>query len=291
MDRKPRIGPGEFDVDPGRQQEAIERYGEGRGLIGGDPNRRPAHVRWRPIPEEQPYCRLIDMSAEKRARLDGFLQDNGNPEEPEGTRTDSEDAEGTQGAIEGLGGVSENLEKLGHQRRPLEVEIGFGTGEFLIGRAAAQSERRFLGFEVKRELCRAIIPQMQAQALANLWISDDDARWALPQLGLAGQVDIIHILYPDPWWKKRHQVKRLFNAPFVELLSDLLAPNGLLHVRSDVGGYAHFIEQAVGEHGGFGADDPTLARPFDENPPTRREAFCREIRRPVFVMAFRREAN
>ncbi len=73
MERQLRLGRADFDVDPGQQQEAIERYDEGRGLIGGDPNRRPGHVRWRPIPEEQPYFRLIDVSAEKRARLDDVL--------------------------------------------------------------------------------------------------------------------------------------------------------------------------------------------------------------------------
>ena len=89
-----------------------------------------------------------------------------------------------------------------------------------------------------------------------------------------------------PWWKKRHQVKRLFNPPFVELLHELLTLGGLLHVRSDVEGYAEFIEQAVKEHGGFSVNDPTLATPFDENPPTRREAYCREIGRPFWVMCF-----
>ena len=258
MERKPRVGRGEFDVDPARQQEAIDRYDEGRGLIGGDPNRRPGHVRWRPIPEEQPYFRLIDVSEEKRAQVDAFLHEEGNSEEP---------------------GRSECL---------LEIEIGFGTGEFLLGRAAANVERRFLGFEVKRDLCRGLIPQIQKRELTNLWICDDDARWALPQLDLAGRVDVIHILYPDPWWKKRHQVKRLFNLPFVELLHELLAPGGLLHVRSDVEGYAEFIEQAVKEHGGFSANNSALAAFFDENPPTRREAYCREIGRPFRIMSFAR---
>ncbi len=68
------------------------------------------------------------------------------------------------------------------------------------------------------------------------------------------------MLYPDPWWKRRHQVKRLFTLPFLDLVHDLLAPGGLLHVRSDVEGYAEYIEQVVAEHGGFTANDPALPR-------------------------------
>lgn len=272
MERPLRLGRPDFDVDPGQQQEAIERYDEGRGLIGGDPNRRPAHVRWRPIPEEQPYFRLIDVSEEKRARLADFLAG-----ELGGTQRNSGEFDGDVGSVRTV-----------KARSPLEVEIGFGTGEFLLGRAEVNPARRFLGFEVKRDLCRSVVKQVQRAGLENVWISDDDARWALPQLELAGRVDVIHVLYPDPWWKRRHQVKRLFTLPFLDLVTELLTPGGLLHVRTDVEGYAHLVEQVTAEHGGFFANDPAMAAPFDADPPTRREAYCREIDRPFWLLGFRK---
>ena len=241
-----RVGRDEFKTDLARQQQDDERYAEGRGLIGGDPARRPAHVRWQPIPEDQPYFRLIDISDAKRARLDAFLH---------------------------------------QQQGPLEIEVGFGSGEFLLGRAAANSGRRFLGFEVKRNLCRSVIREATAQALGNLWISDDDARWALPQLRLSGRVDVIHILYPDPWWKRKHQARRLFRPPFVALLHELLAPGGLLHVRSGVEGYVRLIAQVIIGHGGFAASDPLLGASFNEGPPSRREEFCLRLWPPVCGIA------
>lgn len=272
MHRPLPLGRPDFDVHPGQQQEAIERYDDGRGLIGGDPNRRPAHVRWRPIPEEQPYFRLIDVSAEKRARLADFLEGE------------------LGGTVRNSGELSPAVESAGNVRSqaPFEVEIGFGMGEFLLGRSQAQRGRRFLGFEVKRDLCRLVVRSIGQAGLGNVWISDDDARWALPQLGLAGRVDVIHVLYPDPWWKRRHQVKRLFSLPFLDLVHELLIPGGLLHVRTDVEGYAQFIEQVVGEHGGFDANDQALAALFDADPPTRREAYCREISRPFWVLGWRK---
>ncbi|HSN78200.1 MAG TPA: hypothetical protein VL334_24275 [Anaerolineae bacterium] len=158
----------------------------------------------------------------------------------------------------------------------------------MVGRAGANLGRRFVGFEVKRDLCRGLVKQVQRAGLENVWISDDDARWALPQLELACRVDVIHVLYPDPWWKRRHQVKRLFTLPFLDLMHELLAPDGLLHVRSDVEGYAQYIEQVVAEHGGFAANDPAQAALFDADPPTRREAYCREINRPFWILGFRK---
>lgn len=156
----------------------------------------------------------------------------------------------------------------------------------MLGRAAAHPGRRFLGFEVKRELCRDVAKEIEAAGLANVWISDDDARWALPQLDLAGRVAVVHVLYPDPWWKRRHHAKRLFRLPFVAMVHDLLAPGGLLHVRSDVAGYAQLVEQVVADHGGFSANDPSLAALFAADPPTRREAFCRSVGRPYWVLCF-----
>lgn len=275
-----RVGRAEFEVDPARQRFDDSRYDQGRGLIGGDPRLRPAHVRWQPIPEEQPYFRLIDISAGKRARLAAFLgtagdEENGGKEEKEGEgegQERSEERRETERAATG----------------PLEVEIGFGSGEFLLGRAAAHPERRFLGFEVKRDLCQDVVRAIEAARLRNVWISDDDARWALPQLDLTGRVAVVHVLYPDPWWKRRHHAKRLFRFPFVALVHSLLEPGGLLHVRTDVEGYAELIQQVVTEHGGFSANDPALADRFSADPPTRREAFCRSIGRPYWVMAFKR---
>lgn len=269
-----RVGRAEFDVDLARQHFDDSRYGQGRGLIGGDPRLRPAHVRWQPIPEEQPYFRLIDISAGKRARLAAFLGTAGNA--------------GKEGKGEGQEGSEEGRGTEGAATGPLEIEIGFGSGEFLLGRAAAHPERRFLGFEVKRDLCQDVVRAIEAAGLGNVWISDDDARWALPQLDLTGRVAVLHVLYPDPWWKRRHHAKRLFRLPFVALVHSLLEPGGLLHVRTDVEGYAELIQQVVTEHGGFSANDPALAKLFSADPPTRREAFCRSIGRPYWVMAFKR---
>lgn len=243
-----KVGRDEFLIDPALQEENDERYEDGKGLIGGDPSRRP--TQGRPIPESQPYFRLMDISPEKRARLDMFLQ-----------------------------------------ARPLEVEVGFGSGEFLVGRAAVHRDRHFLGFEVKRHLCRAVVRRTQREGLDNLWAGDEDARWVLPQLNLAGRVEVMHVLFPDPWWKRKHQAKRLFRTPFVALVSELLVPGGLLHVRTDVDGYAQMVEMVIGEFGSFSRNQPELASAFDEHPPTRREEFCRSIGRPFWVLAFQRQGQ
>ena len=67
-----KVGPDEFTVDEARLQRALERYHEGKGLIGGDPRKRP---RWlHPLPPEPAHAfRLLQSSPEHIARLKQFL--------------------------------------------------------------------------------------------------------------------------------------------------------------------------------------------------------------------------
>ena len=91
---------------------------------------------------------------------------------------------------------------------PLEIEIGFGRGDFLLDRAARRPERWFVGFEVRTKAVRLALRRLENRRLENLWLSDDDARVGL-QLAIPDQrVDALHVLFPDPWWKAQHKVKR-----------------------------------------------------------------------------------
>ena len=117
-----RLGRDDFEVDPEQQQEATERYDDGRGLIGGDPNRRPDHIRWRPIPEAADYLRLIDVSGEKRALLEEFLHGKGNEgkEGNDGQRVRGAEGQKSKGSDRIGVAWTENLEyrrRTSHERQ------------------------------------------------------------------------------------------------------------------------------------------------------------------------------
>jgi tRNA (guanine-N7-)-methyltransferase len=48
----------------------------------------------------------------------------------------------------------------------------------------------------------------------------------------------VHIFFPDPWHKARHNKRRLIQSPFVQLLTSRLAPGGTLHCATDWQDYA-----------------------------------------------------
>ena len=95
-------------------------------------------------------------------------------------------------------------------------------------------------------------------------------------------------IYTKPLCPYCIRAKRLFKPSFVALVHELLAPRGILHVRTDVEGYAQLIEESMADHSGFAPNDPTLASLFEADPPTRREAFCLSINRPIWIQVFRK---
>lgn len=243
-----RVGPGDFTTDEARLEHTLSHYDEGKGLIGGDPERRPHWLH--PLPPEPALAfRLLQSDPSHLARLREFLA-----------------------------------------QPPVEIEIGSGHGEFILDWAAQHPHRRFLAFEVKWKLMNRIAQRAGRRGLSNLWLSDDDARYDLPRLLVPASVDVIHILFPDPWWKPKHQARRLFVPPFIATLSTLLQPGGLLRLATDVPAYADHIRDII-------AQEPTLLPPppdltesltarFAAAKPTSRQAFCDEIGRPYQFFYF-----
>jgi len=237
-------------------EERAQAYADwraGRGLIGGDPRLRPNSHLLPPWGVDKPFFRALAL----------------------------EDERGNNGA---------RLREALASDVPLEVEIGFGRGDFLLDRAMRYPERLFIGYETKIKATRLFLDRIGRAEVGNLWISDDDARFNLPRTLDAGCVSIVHILFPDPWWKSQHLARRLFTPPFVDMLADLIAPGGMFHFKSDVRDYGALVQYLVECHAGFGAHDPALAERIGEHVPTHREMWCARNNRPVWAYYFERQS-
>ena len=100
---------------------------------------------------------------------------------------------------------------------PLEVEIGFGNGEFLVRRAQERPERHFIGIELEwASVQRALRRLAQAQA-TNVRLLLVDAHVALQRLFSPLALQRVYSLFPCPWPKERHAKHRLFSHTFLTL--------------------------------------------------------------------------
>lgn len=249
--------PDKFTVDPAAPSFGPENLETGKGLAGGNPFQRLQHSGYLRAPLEKPLFQIADL-------------------EPNG---------------DGLDEVYRQRLADFLARGPLEIEIGFGDGNFLLDRAGKHPERQFIGFELRWHLLRQVLKAAETIPLPNLWVSADDARYALARSLPPGCATVMHVLLPDPWWKRRHQHKRMFTAYSVSLLARGLAPDGILHVRTDVPGYAELIEDVIRTSGLFGPHDDSLAACLADTIPTTREAWCYENEFPIFTFYFQRLAR
>jgi len=121
---------------------------------------------------------------------------------------------------------------------PVILEIGFGMGDTTSHIAKAMPEKDFLGVEVHTPGVGSLLKQIGEQGLTNLRLIQHDAvevlKQMIPDASLAG----VHVFFPDPWHKARHNKRRLLQPPFVRLLAEKLAPGGYLHCATDWEDYA-----------------------------------------------------
>lgn len=138
--------------------------------------------------------------------------------------------------------------------RPAEVEIGPGTGTFILAAARQFPQVNYFGIENSSSRAFHLGKAVTSRGLGNARVINADATCIVPTFIPPGSVAAYHIYFPDPWWKRRHHRRRLFTLEFVTALARSLAPGAPLHVATDVDDVFELIEQTVRAAGGFARD-------------------------------------
>jgi tRNA (guanine-N7-)-methyltransferase len=152
---------------------------------------------------------------------------------------------------------------------PLEIELGAGTGDFIIARAGEFPDRNFLAIESSRVVARMLAVRCGRAALRNLRVIRMDARTLVNLMIGSRSVSAYHVYFPDPWPKERHHKRRLFTPYLVANLERTLTPGGTLYVATDVGDYAGEIFAML--------DATALVRSPEEVPGSAKTAFGRKF--------------
>ena len=124
---------------------------------------------------------------------------------------------------------------------PLFVEIGFGNGQALVDFAATHPHWFCVGVEVFEPGMGALVNQCLKREITNLHIVNGEGLTFLESLP-DGCLDLLWVLFPDPWPKKRHHKRRLITEEFVEVLRNKLTKQGEVRIATDWAPYAEEIE-------------------------------------------------
>jgi tRNA (guanine-N7-)-methyltransferase len=131
---------------------------------------------------------------------------------------------------------------------PVEIEVGFGKGLFLLNAAQAVPRVNFLGIEIVRKYQLLAAARMAKRGLRQVRLVKADARTFLRDCVAASSVQAVHVYFPDPWWKKRHWKRRVFTPEFAVQCARILRPGGRLHVVTDVADYFAVMQELLARH-------------------------------------------
>ena len=155
--------------------------------------------------------------------------------------------------------------------QPVAVEIGPGRGEFLLASAARTPARNFYGIERSAARAHAIAAKIARNSLANARVIEADARCLLNALPDAS-VAAFHIQFPDPWWKRRHEKRRLWTTDFVAGLTRALVMGGTIELVTDVADAFALAQSCF-------SDEQRLERVAIGDPAELRTSFAQKARR------------
>ncbi len=168
----------------------------------------------------------------------------------------------------------------------IEMEIGFGRGQFLLQRAAAAPETHLLGFELKKKLAYKVEQRRVRLGLGRVRVVAEDVRGLLPRLAPDGAVARAFVNFPDPWWKKRHAKRRVLSEALLDDLARLLRRDGELFMQTDVEERALTLREQLEEHPAFALQPDLEDNPYGAR--SNREQSAIENGLPIYRLLARR---
>lgn len=143
---------------------------------------------------------------------------------------------------------------------PVEIEIGFGKGRFLLEASKRHPKTNYIGIERAQkyvELTRERFEKYMRHfgidkaswMFSNVRLAWTDANYFLTRYVAAASVQAYHIYFPDPWPRKRQQKRRIFrNQDFLEALTRTLnSDSGQLYIVTDYAEYFWEIQERLAD--------------------------------------------
>ena len=115
-----------------------------------------------------------------------------------------------------------------------EVEIGCGNGRYVRRAAEERPGHLFLGIERSLGYARRARDRMVKYEIGNARILRADATQFLASHLAPASVDALHVYFTDPWPKRRHAKRRLFQTPILDTLHRILRPSARIFIKVDL---------------------------------------------------------
>jgi tRNA (guanine-N7-)-methyltransferase len=136
-----------------------------------------------------------------------------------------------------------NLSEIFPTSEKIIMEIGFGMGEATAIIAKNHPNNAYIAVDVHPPGIGKLLGRIVENGLTNLRVIEDDVHIVLPHMFEDESLDAIHLYFPDPWPKKKHNKRRIVNEGFLALIHPKLKKGGYIHIATDWVPYAVSIEE------------------------------------------------
>ena len=123
------------------------------------------------------------------------------------------------------------------------MEIGFGMGEATAIIAKNHPNNGYIAVDVHPPGIGKLLARIVENELTNLKVIEDDVHVVLQHMIPDESLDGIHLYFPDPWPKKKHNKRRIVNEGFLSLIHPKIKRGGFIHIATDWVPYAESIKE------------------------------------------------
>jgi len=136
-----------------------------------------------------------------------------------------------------------NLKEIFPASQKIIMEIGFGMGEATAIIAKNHPNNAYIAVDVHPPGIGKLLGRIVENDLKNLRVIEDDVHIVLPHMFEDESFDAIHLYFPDPWPKKKHNKRRIVNEGFLSLIHPKLKKGGYIHIATDWVPYAISMQE------------------------------------------------
>ena len=129
------------------------------------------------------------------------------------------------------------IELFGDSKLNLHLDIGCAAGEFLFDLALVNTSWNYLGIEIREKLVKNAKFKVLEREIKNLYFVFGNANNFMNDVQsqfIIKNLKSISLNFPDPWFKKRHNKRRVIQPEFINILSNLLQKGTLIFIKTDV---------------------------------------------------------
>ena len=123
------------------------------------------------------------------------------------------------------------------------MEIGFGMGEATAIIAKNHPNNGYIAVDVHPPGIGKLLARIVENELTNLKVIEEDVHVVLQHMIKDDSLDGIHLFFPDPWPKKKHNKRRIVNEGFLSLIHPKIKKGGFIHIATDWVPYAVNIQE------------------------------------------------